>query len=182
MFDTMNPLGERIVGSDGKVYCTKDMTKTEKTEFDRFGVVQIYDPLAPRFRLNKNGAIVRVPHLLKSGKRNPNYKTAPIEGRIQMLTPPIQLAVPRDTCLQCVAKHLGQANVLLKETCKGYPEHYFIAVGHLAEAEDECIMDYPAFAAFLRDLRLQLEDDADFRKVYPWNMVFIQLSDLLAKE
>jgi hypothetical protein len=88
----------------------------------------------------------------------------------------------RDTCLQCVAKHLGQANVLLKETCKGYPEHYFIAIGHLAEAEDECVMKYPGLAAFLRDLRLQIEDDSGFREVYPWATVFIQVSEYMARD
>lgn len=88
----------------------------------------------------------------------------------------------RPTCLQCVAKHLGQANVLLKETCKGYPEHYFIAIGHLAEAEDECVMKYPGLAAFLRDLRLQLEDDAGFREVYPWATVFIQVAEYMQRD
>jgi len=88
----------------------------------------------------------------------------------------------RDTCLQCVAKHLGQAHVLLKETCKGYPEHYFFAVGHLAEAEDECVLKYPALAAFLRDLRLQLEDDAGFREVYPLAYVFSVVADYLKRE
>jgi hypothetical protein len=88
----------------------------------------------------------------------------------------------RPTCLQCVAKHLGQACVLLRETCKGYPEHYFIAIGHLAEAEDECVMKYPGLAAFLRDLRLQLEDDAGFREVYPWATVFIQVSEYMRRE
>jgi hypothetical protein len=51
----------------------------------------------------------------------------------------------RMACLECVVKHVGQALVLMSEAEKGYPHYYIYAIGHLAEAEDEC-MDY-------RDLR-----------------------------
>ena len=88
----------------------------------------------------------------------------------------------RDTCIQCCAKHLGQARALLMETCKGYPEHYFYALGHLAEAEDECVMWFPSLAAFLRDLRMQLEDDAAFREVYPWGLVFLHVAECMKHE
>ena len=88
----------------------------------------------------------------------------------------------RDTCLQCCAKHLGQARALLLETCKGYPEHYFFALGHLGEAEDEVVMRWPALAAFIRDQRLQLEDDAGYREVMPWSLMFIQVAEYMQRE
>ena len=66
----------------------------------------------------------------------------------------------RESCLLCVAKHIGQARALSLEMSKGYPHHYFFALGHLAEAEDECIKDFPNYAAFIRDQRLQWQEDA----------------------
>lgn len=41
-------------------------------------------------------------------------------------------------CNLCVIKHLVQARVLLLESIKGYPLHLIYALGHLAEACDEC--------------------------------------------
>lgn len=88
----------------------------------------------------------------------------------------------RDTCINCVAKHLGQAHALLAETCKGFPEHYWFAIGHFAEAEDECIMRFPALAAFIRDQRKQLEKDADYREKMPWPTIFRQVEEYLKRE
>lgn len=65
----------------------------------------------------------------------------------------------RKLCLNCTLKHLSQAFVLLTETVKGYPEHKWIALGHLAEAEDECIASYPETAARIREIRLSLQND-----------------------
>ena len=36
-----------------------------------------------------------------------------------------------------------QALVLLGEANQGYPEHFFLAIGHLAEASDELVQKYP---------------------------------------
>ncbi len=44
--------------------------------------------------------------------------------------------VTRQSCLECVEKHLGAAWVLLAEHRDGYP-HRLRAIGHLHEAEDE---------------------------------------------
>lgn len=52
----------------------------------------------------------------------------------------------RPYCLACALKHVSQAVVLLAESKKGYPLHLWLAVGHLAEAEDELISE----AKFLR--------------------------------
>lgn len=45
----------------------------------------------------------------------------------------------RPPCYDCVRKHLAQALVLMCETEKGYPTHGWLAVGHMAEAEDESL-------------------------------------------
>jgi hypothetical protein len=59
----------------------------------------------------------------------------------------------RPSCLKCVRKHISQAIVLLSEKKKGYPEHFWIAMGHLGEAEDESIKAYPELANQIRDAR-----------------------------
>lgn len=61
---------------------------------------------------------------------------------------------------------------MLLEVWKGYPEHYFYAIGHMAEAEDECVVDFPGLSAFIRDLRLQLQIDAKFAERIPWKTIF----------
>ena len=43
----------------------------------------------------------------------------------------------REQCLECVLKHLAQAEVLMAEAELGYPLHRWLAVGHLAGAEAE---------------------------------------------
>lgn len=42
----------------------------------------------------------------------------------------------------------------MMEAGKGYPLHLWYAVGHLAEAEDECLRSYPELAEGVRRLRL----------------------------
>lgn len=64
----------------------------------------------------------------------------------------------RPYCLNCVLKHLGQAIVLLSEAEKGYPTHKYIAMGHLAEAEDEIIAKYDGMAKKIRNTRLDIEE------------------------
>jgi hypothetical protein len=44
---------------------------------------------------------------------------------------------PRKPCPNCTRKHLAQAVVLLQEAKQGYPNHLWLAVGHMAEAEAE---------------------------------------------
>lgn len=63
----------------------------------------------------------------------------------------------RDSCIKCALKHLAQARVLLLEKEKGYPAHYWFAMGHLAEAEDELQREYPEFMEIIRGERLILE-------------------------
>ena len=55
-----------------------------------------------------------------------------------------------------------QALVLLGEANQGYPEHFFIAIGHLAEAGDEMVKDYPEVAGRIREERLKLWSDRNY--------------------
>jgi len=65
---------------------------------------------------------------------------------------------PRPTCEMCVRKHLGQAAVLFQEAIQGYPQHLWLAIGHLAEAEAESQSAYPGFAGLLRHERKKAEE------------------------
>jgi len=59
----------------------------------------------------------------------------------------------RESCIECVLKHVGQAAVLMHETVKGYDYHFVYVVGHLAEAEDEAIVDFPDIEQMIYKLR-----------------------------
>lgn len=65
----------------------------------------------------------------------------------------------RSICLHCCLKHLGKAIVLLCESQLGYPEHLYIALGNLSEAEDEVLIKYPELAQKIREVRLEIEED-----------------------
>lgn len=68
----------------------------------------------------------------------------------------------RETCLDCTRKHLAQALILLTESKLGHPEHKWLAVGHLAEAEAESVEKYPEYANSIRTERLRITDDEKF--------------------
>lgn len=68
----------------------------------------------------------------------------------------------RKSCLSCALKHIAQASVLLSESFKGYPNHFWFSLGHLAEAEDELIRDYKDISNLIRDVRLTLEKDKNY--------------------
>ena len=63
----------------------------------------------------------------------------------------------RPSCLLCARKHLAQASILISEAAQGYPEHKWLALGHLAEASDELIKEFPVLALRIRDERKRLE-------------------------
>lgn len=60
----------------------------------------------------------------------------------------------RPSCLDCCRKHLSAALVLSLEVLQGYPIHSWIVIGHLNEASDEVIKDYPELADKIREERL----------------------------
>lgn len=68
----------------------------------------------------------------------------------------------RPSCLNCSRKHLAQALVLLHESKKGYPTHFWLAQGHIAEAEDELLRDHPELAEIVRNERKLLEEDSSY--------------------
>lgn len=61
----------------------------------------------------------------------------------------------RPSCIDCARKHVSQAEVLMSEALKGYPEHAWLAIGHLAEAEDEMLAEYPGMVEIIRSHRLK---------------------------
>jgi hypothetical protein len=70
-----------------------------------------------------------------------------------------ELAPTRESCIECVEKHLGAALVLLTETRDGYP-HRLRAIGHLHEAEDES-QAFPALHAAIREARKRFQSSGE---------------------
>jgi len=52
--------------------------------------------------------------------------------------------------------------ILLSESRQGYPTHLFYALGHMAEAGDELVKEYPMYAGLVRAERKQLEEDPNY--------------------
>ena len=69
----------------------------------------------------------------------------------------------RPTCTHCALKHLSQASILLSESYQGYPTHFFYTLGHMAEAGDELVKEYPKYAELVRAERKKLEDDPEYK-------------------
>lgn len=64
----------------------------------------------------------------------------------------------RESCMDCVRKHLSQAQILMKEILFGYDEehgyvHKSLLIGHLAEAADEALKEDVELAKRIRELR-----------------------------
>ena len=68
----------------------------------------------------------------------------------------------RPSCLDCARKHLMKAEINLTESKLGYPNHYWRGLGHISEAEDETVRDYPKLAEQFRNERKLLEEDPDY--------------------
>lgn len=74
----------------------------------------------------------------------------------------------RPTCTHCALKHLSQASILLSESRQGYPTHRFYALGHMAEAGDELVAEYPKYAELVRSERKKLEEDDEYSPDFDW--------------
>lgn len=59
----------------------------------------------------------------------------------------------RESCIQCVLKHLGSAAVLMDEVVQGYGLHRWLAVGHLNEAASEARMDFQGLSEDITERR-----------------------------
>jgi hypothetical protein len=68
----------------------------------------------------------------------------------------------RTSCLDCARKHISQAIVLLIEAKMGYPLHFWLAMGHLAEAEAESITKHPEISHLIRSERVMLMENVTF--------------------
>lgn len=71
--------------------------------------------------------------------------------------------MPREVCLDCTRKHLSQAHVLLNEFADDpieFEEHFWYAMGHLAEASDEC--KGFKLSNLIRAHRRKMIDDPDY--------------------
>lgn len=64
----------------------------------------------------------------------------------------------RPVCLNCARKHLAQADILMMEAAMGYPLHAWYAMGHMAEASDELVAEYPDVANEIREVRKLYEE------------------------
>ena len=85
----------------------------------------------------------------------------------------------RPFCARCAIKHLGQAAILIKESCMGYPLHVYYALAHMSEASDELVAMMPEEANTIRDERLKLEDS--LRTGVPYQPDFDRLMLLVAE-
>ena len=68
----------------------------------------------------------------------------------------------RKSCISCVLKHLSQAMVLETECVLGYPSHKWWVIGHLAEAESECVGQFPSLAEAIRVERKSFEQTTGY--------------------
>lgn len=85
----------------------------------------------------------------------------------------------RIVCPKCALKHLGQARALLLETRKGYPTHVVFAMGHMAEAEDEIVLQMPETAEMIRKERVKLEENYSYVPQWETLMVLVAQDGML---
>jgi len=62
----------------------------------------------------------------------------------------------RESCIECAAKHVGSALVLLSEARHGYDDHVILALGELEQAVQETELSHPALSEFIREARKSL--------------------------
>lgn len=65
-----------------------------------------------------------------------------------------------DSCLECAIEHVAKARILILESKRDdeYCIHFWYGVGQLGCAEDESIESYPAAAAVIRMLKLNVKN------------------------
>jgi len=83
----------------------------------------------------------------------------------------------RPSCLECTGKHLAQACELIKETKTGYPSFHWYVIGHLAEAEEETVRDYPDLANEIREYRVAWTED--HKVVIPFEELFERIDAMM---
>lgn len=71
----------------------------------------------------------------------------------------------RVSCLDCARKHIAAAEVLMNEALLGYPMFSWYAIGHLEQAEEELLSDYPDEAENVRAERTKYIDALEFKVI-----------------
>jgi len=79
----------------------------------------------------------------------------------------------RESCVLCAVKHIAQARALSLEIPKGYEEHYYFAMGHLAEAEDELEKRFAGLAGLVRRERKSWEADPAYSMPWTWLVLLV---------
>lgn len=116
-------------------------------------------PPAPKSNLLPNFTPPPPKAAFKSDAKTISIPMPPPDAALNQVPRPDLPGGMRKHCFDCYGKHLMQAQVLLKETLKGYPEHAWLAVGHLAEAEDEILAADASLADLARSARLAVMRD-----------------------
>lgn len=86
----------------------------------------------------------------------------------------------REYCLDCVVKHLAQACVLQIESEFGYTENIFLAIGHLAEASEECFGVSKELAEEIRQYRLEIMSNPSY--VIPYFNLYNKIKKLIEEK
>ena len=85
------------------------------------------------------------------------------ETRNHAVAIPESYGGPRPSCLDCCRKHLGKAISQLGEAALGYPDHFWLAMANLSEMEEESLAEYPDFAAMVREIRIEMTENRDYK-------------------
>ena len=67
----------------------------------------------------------------------------------------------RNSCLDCVRKHIASASISMDEAANGYPFHRWYAVGDLDHAASECRKEHPRFSRIIRKAWLDIINGGD---------------------
>ena len=81
----------------------------------------------------------------------------------------------RSSCLMCGSKHVAEAEVLMKESLLGYPIHALLCLGHLSQAEDELLAEYPEIANMIRAERIKYQTGLSYNIVKSEKGEFLDL-------
>lgn len=79
-------------------------------------------------------------------------------------------------CLNCLYKHLAQAQIIHEEECtNGYPRHIHRVIGHLAEASREIVAHNADLAMELRSQRIRVMDDPRYMPPYDELLEYVEV-------
>jgi hypothetical protein len=94
------------------------------------------------------------------------------QGLMQMLRE--QQLIGRESCIECVEKHVGQAMVKIAEISSGYPTYHLLAVGHLQEAWEEST-EYTELHDYLLEARRDYQREG---KIPDWTRIAEMITEV----